>query len=67
MASCGSADKQALLILATLASLQISQKLSCDELELLSAFFEVLGDNLALLAVPLSGQTAPCSKKDVEG
>lgn len=41
----------ALVILAALASVQIAQGLTSEQLELLSAFFEVLGDNLALLAL----------------
>lgn len=39
-----------LLALTTLLSLQMAQGRTADELTLLSAFFEVLGDNLALLA-----------------
>lgn len=41
----------ALVILAALASVQIAQGLTGEQLELLSAFFEVLGDDLALLAL----------------
>lgn len=40
-----------LLLLAALVSIQMSQNLSPDQLELLSNFFEVLGNNLALLAL----------------
>lgn len=41
---------EGLLVLATLVSLQLAQGRTADQLELLSAFFEVLGDNLALIA-----------------
>lgn len=40
-----------LLLLAALVSIQMAQELTAEQLELLSAFFEVLGDNLALLAL----------------
>lgn len=40
-----------LLLLAALVSIQIAKTLTAEELELLSAFFEVLGDDLALLAL----------------
>jgi len=44
---------EGLLLLAALASIQLAQGLTDDQIELLAAFFEVLGDNLALLtAVP---------------
>ncbi len=46
--SCGN---QGLLLLATLASIRVAQGLNPEQLELLSVFFEVLGDNLALLAL----------------
>lgn len=39
-----------LLVVATLVSFQLAQGKTADELLLISAFFEVLGDNLALLA-----------------
>jgi len=41
---------EGLLLLAALVSLQLAQGRSADELELISAFFEALGDNLALIA-----------------
>ncbi len=44
-----------LLLLTTLLSIQIAQGLSNDDLALLSTFFEVLGDNLALLALRQEG------------
>ena len=40
-----------LVLLAALVSVQMAKSLTEDELELLSAFFEVLGDDLALLAL----------------
>ena len=47
-----SAHNQGLLLLAALASIQIAQGLDNDQIEVLSAFFEVLGDNLSLLIAP---------------
>lgn len=41
---------QTLLLLATAVSLQLAQGRSAEDLELMSAFLEVLGNNLALLA-----------------
>ena len=41
---------EGLLLLAALAAIRLSQNLTSEQIELLSAFFEVLGDNLALLA-----------------
>lgn len=46
------ANNQGILLLATLAAIQIAQGLDRDQIETLSAFFEVLGDNLALLIAP---------------
>lgn len=46
------ANNQGILLLATLASIQIAQGLDSDQIQLLGAFFTVLGDNLALLAAP---------------
>lgn len=45
-------NNQGILLLAALASIQIAQGLEPDQIEVLSAFFEVLGDNLALLTAP---------------
>lgn len=53
----------ALVILAALASVQIAQGLTGEQLELLSAFFEVLGDDLALLALR-SGNGENCGPND---
>lgn len=44
----------ALLIAAAAASIAIAKGKTADELEVLAAFFEVLGDNLALLALHAS-------------
>lgn len=44
-------NKDALLLLASLVSIQLSKELNADELAVLSAFFTVLGDNLALLSL----------------
>lgn len=46
------ANNQGILLLAALASIQITQGLEPDQIEVLAAFFEVLGDNLALLIAP---------------
>ena len=49
-----------LVILSALVSVQLAQNLNSQQLELLSAFFEVLGDDLALLALssnPESGNS----------
>lgn len=46
------ANNQGILLLAALASIQIAQGLDPDQIEVLSAFFEVLGDSLALLTAP---------------
>lgn len=40
-----------LLLLAALVSIQMARELDAEQLTLLSAFFEVLGDDLALLAL----------------
>ena len=40
-----------LLLLAALASIRLAQGLTVSQIELLAAFFTVLGDNLALLAL----------------
>ena len=40
-----------LVILSALVSVQLAQTLNSNQLELLSAFFEMLGDNLAFLAL----------------
>lgn len=40
-----------IVLLAAAASIQYAQGRSADELELLSAFFDILADNLAMLAL----------------
>ncbi len=52
-------NNQGILILATLASLQIAQGLDSDQIETLAAFFQVLGDDLALLIAPPCGGGPP--------
>lgn len=53
MKSCPTGgNNQGLLLLAALAAIRIAQGLDTDQIELLSAFFEVLGDDLALLIAP---------------
>lgn len=52
----------ALVLLAALASLRLAEGLSSDQLEVLAAFFEVLGDNLSLLALrSASGEGSACT------
>ena len=41
----------ALVLLSALVSIEMASRLTNEQLELLSAFFEVLGDDLALLAL----------------
>ena len=47
-----SANNQGILLLAALASIQIAQQIDQVQIEVLAAFFEVLGNNLALLISP---------------
>ncbi len=58
-----STNNQNILLLATLASIHIAQGLTSDQIETLAAFFEVLGDNLALLIAPPCC-ISPISKKE---
>lgn len=44
-------DFRGLVLLAALVSIEIARELEPEQLELLSAFFEVLGDDLSLLAL----------------
>lgn len=46
-----------LLAAGTALAIQISRSLTADEMELLSAFLEVLGDQLALLALQAPQQS----------
>lgn len=52
-------DNDALVILAAVASVQLSKGLTAEQLGLLAAFFTCLGDNLALLALGSSGNCDP--------
>jgi len=49
---------EGLLLLAALASIQLARGLSSEQIELLAAFFEVLGDNLALLIATPAADSA---------
>ncbi len=49
---------EALLVLAAIVSLQRTQGRSPDQIELLAAFFEVVGDNLSLIAARRSQQSS---------
>lgn len=67
MGKCqGNSNNQGLLLLATLASLQLAQGLTPEQIELLSNFFEVLGNNLALLISPSWKDICLKGKKDGE-
>ena len=59
------ASGELLLALAALVSIQLAQGRSEDEITLMAAFFEVLGDNLALIAarrVMDEGATSNCKE-----
>ncbi len=49
--SCGSGKSEALVAAAAALSITNANGKTAEELELLSALFEILGDNLALLAL----------------
>ena len=55
----GSVDNDTLVILAAVASVQLSKGLTAEQLGLLAAFFTCLGDNLALLALGSSSNCDP--------
>lgn len=40
-----------IVLLAAVASIQFAQGRNAQEIELLAAFFEIIGDNLSLLAL----------------
>lgn len=44
-------NPQNILLLAAAASIRLAQGATAEQLELLAAFFEVIGDNLGLLAL----------------
>lgn len=52
--------KDALVLLAALASVQLAKGLTAEQLGLLAAFFTVLGDNLALLALSAPSEDGDC-------
>lgn len=54
----GGQNYSGLLLLATLLSIQMAQGLNDEDLALLAAFFTVLGDNLALLALRQEEKTS---------
>lgn len=67
MGNCqGKGNNQGLLLLATLAAIRLAQGLTSEQIELLSDFFEVLGDNLALLIAPSWSDACQSGKKDGE-
>ena len=45
----GNTNYAGLVLLAALVSIEIARQLTAEQTELLSAFFTVLGDNLALM------------------
>lgn len=47
----GGGQLDGLVLLAALVSIQMARELTVEQMELLSAFFEILGDNLTLLAL----------------
>lgn len=58
-----------LVILSALVSVQLAQTLNSQQLELLSAFFEVLGDDLALLALSSGtehGNSSVCNDPTID-
>lgn len=59
-------DGETLVALGMAASIQLSQGRTADELELLSAFFEVLGDNLALIAARRANQEIRKARYETE-
>lgn len=54
----GGAAGEFLLTAGTALAIEMARQLTVEELELLSAFLEVLGDQLALLALKMD-QTPP--------
>ncbi len=61
MGFCGQSgpDGECLVIICAAVSAQLSQGRSLEEIELLGAFFEALGSNLALIAVCRSNTILP--------
>ena len=60
---------EGLTLLAALTAIEIAREVEEDQAALLSAFFVVLGDQLALLAAPPWGclPCSDCTQKDTEG
>ena len=58
-------SSESLVLLATAVSLQLAQGKDADTLAVLSAFFSVLGDNLALYALKLPEQSSRSSSEEV--
>ncbi len=48
---CGSGENEALVAAAAALSIYIAKGKTAEQMERLSALFEILGDNLALLAL----------------
>lgn len=57
-------DGSSLLLLAALASTRLAQGKTAAELSLLSAFFTILGDNLALLALCAPSESETSSEEN---
>ena len=54
-----------IVLLAAVASVRLAQNATAEQLEMLAAFFEVIGDNLALLALCApSCNDRECSEAD---
>lgn len=61
MGFCGPSgpDGECLVIICAVVSAQLAQGRSLEEIELLGAFFEALGSNLALIAARRAGAALP--------
>ena len=57
---CNKCFGEELLLSATAISSTISKKLDLDELELIAAFFTVIGDSLSLLSIQRSNYESNC-------
>lgn len=60
MGCCGTAgpDGESLVLVGAAAAIQLAQGRSTAEVDLLAAFFTILGDNLALIAVQRANEEA---------
>ena len=63
----GGPSGEALVLLAAVVSFQLAAGKSAEQIELISAFFEILGDNLALLAARRIHQDVEHSRIDIPG